>query len=531
MCDRRLSIVRDLNDPSVGPELNRMLHVLQSTSSASSSPASSATSSASSSLSSWVSQTPAVYHVQLENALILCRSNVAIEINQSRKALCLTFGSSRECRSWLTILQHASRQRASSHIISSAPTVPLPRPLSASAPPWLRALINEVSTVPSVVDGQDIDWDWLDSSPGTSVGAAFVPVPAPDDRVGKLPCISCGSTCAGNTFYVSELDVDWTDGLRCRDCLRRDILQLLDAQRLSELSARFSLPDLSELLSATDFDRYLEATLAQLLHASTDFVSCPSCRSTFELVPGAEPGESATIPKDANAPDFSRELGLDDRPLDAAAQQHYLHHRIRCRNPSCATSFCRSCTVMPYHVGFNCETYQQYLVAPHCRFCTRALLPATLPTAAAVLGIQGTASNAPKLPPALAHVCNDPTCLQLAQIVCRKMLPCHHPCGTSILLSNAAPSVCRNCDVIVSFHASDSFLASDFAGGVRDEHACPPCLIDDCRPDEVPHFADDLCAICAADELQQAPVIQLDWCVCACVNVCVCVCVSVCECV
>jgi hypothetical protein len=495
-----------------------MLHALQSSSCALSTWSSVSSSASPPSSLPWVSQTPAVSHVPLENALILCRSNVSIEIHHSHKALCLTFGSGRECLSWLTILQRAARQRVSATIVLSTPTVPLPRPLGTAAPRWLRDLMTVVSAAQPVMDGTDVDWDWLESSPSRSaVTAPVVPAPAPapdqhrdgdhDDCVGNLPCVTCGSAHAGHVYYVPELESDWADGLRCRECLRHDILQLLDAQRLSELSARFSLPDLSELLSAVDFDRFLEATLAQLLHASTDFVSCPSCRSTFELMPA--PGEATTIPKDVNAPDFSRELGLDDRPLDAAAQLHYLHHRIRCRNPTCATSFCRSCKVMPYHVGFNCDSYQQYLVAPHCRFCTRALLPATLPSAAAVLGIQGAGSNVPKVPPALAHVCNDPTCLALAQGVCRKVLACHHPCGTfqsvvgTTFEGHESMTVVLRCDRMLGVTGT--------SGGVRDEHVCPPCLHDDCRPDEVPQAADDLCAICAADELQQAPVIQLDW--------------------
>ncbi len=151
------------------------------------------------------------------------------------------------------------------------------------------------------------------------------------------------------------------------------------------------------MLSAAVFTQYLDASLQRLIASSSAYVTCPACQMSAELLPSASSASSSaasngngtdanaiaekspTDPSsagglnddranpdanananssgngngnvngnaaDIDAPDFSRELGIDDRPIvDGVAQHHFLHHRVRCRNAACSESFCRSCNV------------------------------------------------------------------------------------------------------------------------------------------------------------------------------------------
>lgn len=111
-----------------------------------------------------------------------------------------------------------------------------------------------------------------------------------------------------------------------------------------------------------------------------------------------------------DAPNFSKELGVDNRTLDPSAQLHYLHNRLRC--PECSTNFCRSCAEIPYHSGFTCPDYIDYKTAKHCRFCSTALTQKTK---------NPDASN---LEEAFQDVCNAPLCVEKISKSCTVVHEC-----------------------------------------------------------------------------------------------------------
>jgi len=224
---------------------------------------------------------------------------------------------------------------------------------------------------------------------------------------------------------------------------------------LEYLSNHYSIQDLMEVLSATELASFLDLKLSELLESTEHFITCPHCGSQWEFEKGgAEKGD---------APDFSRELGINNQLLSEEAQRHYLSHRVCCRQ--CAHTFCRGCKRVPYHSGFNCAMFEVYLNADKCRFCATALMP------------NGIGLDPPS--PALALVCNNAICLEKRALSCVHTLPCGHPCG-----------------------------------GTRGEEHCISCLEPDCdgaaRRVLCSQSKDDYCAICFTEELGEAPCIELD---------------------
>ena len=145
------------------------------------------------------------------------------------------------------------------------------------------------------------------------------------------------------------------------------------------------------------------------------------------------------------------------RVLTEVAFIHFSKFRVRCR--TCNHNFCADCRVAPYHKGYTCEGYQDYLKARQCRFCHAKLTP----------------QNTSPIPAdreyteALADVCTQEDCVSRQTFCCDKTLPC-------------------GC----------------FCSGIRDEEECLPCL--KCDLD----VAGDYCAICYVESLEDAPCIQLE---------------------
>ena len=90
------------------------------------------------------------------------------------------------------------------------------------------------------------------------------------------------------------------------------------------------------------------------------FTTCPKCNVIIEkivdsLTMGAVlPAPGSVLPKGAT--------------LDAlSAEQHKCGHRFCCSQ--CTAEFCGECGAEPYHYGFDCSSFQDYLAAQRCRFC------------------------------------------------------------------------------------------------------------------------------------------------------------------
>jgi hypothetical protein len=119
----------------------------------------------------------------------------------------------------------------------------------------------------------------------------------------------------------------------------------------------------------------------------------------------------------------------DGRALTREAWIHFNSHRIRCRE--CGENFCAQCAQLPYHLGMNCEQYQQLLKSRKCRFCQMSLSPSNVAPSSSF--------------ESLRECCNHPDCLSKREVACHKVLSCGH-----------------------------------FCGGVRDEPTCLPCLDEHC---------------------------------------------------
>eukprot|EP00808_Paulinella_micropora_P024067 g519.t1 len=177
-----------------------------------------------------------------------------------------------------------------------------------------------------------------------------------------------------------------------------------------------------------------------------ELAQCPKCHTPFEVT--AHNWITARFSREAND-------GLDNRPLSADAQRHYLANRFRCRMPGCDISFCRLCQSVPYHSGFDCDSYRQYRESRKCKFC---LSIEDLSNDACELELDRAdtadyveirqAANDPSEPLVLPfYVCLEDTCRQRALRNCRRTLACGHACS-----------------------------------GIRGElpQDCPPCLLADC---------------------------------------------------
>lgn len=277
--------------------------------------------------------------------------------------------------------------------------------------------------------------------------AGVVPVVNREDRTEDYQCFICKEQRDLSDMFVR----DQVDDPACFDCLREAILSKVAGGDCNSLNKEFTIQDVRELTNADEFERYLETSLSELLEVDDNFVKCPSCKISVEFVSGNR----------QDAPDFQRLLGLDNKRLAPETQQHYLHNRVRCRNSSCSINFCRSCMEVPYHVGFDCQDYQIYKVADHCRFCDAALMPRVI------------ARNPPSH--ALIKVCNSEECTKKRDQSCVKTLNCGCPCG-----------------------------------GVRGEEECLPCMKEEHKPYDIGQSPDDFCNICFTESLGSSPCIQLD---------------------
>lgn len=134
------------------------------------------------------------------------------------------------------------------------------------------------------------------------------------------------------------------------------------------------------------------------------------------------------------------------KPLSQKALQHYIRCRIRCR--FCCNDFCLTCKSKPYHSGYDCKGWKAYQQGKRCRFCQTALS-----------SVESTG---------LDEICDSEECVERKSVCCGKTLSCGHFCCGTI------------------------------------DTPCLPCLRCDLN------VADDYCAICYVESLEQAPCIQME---------------------
>jgi hypothetical protein len=237
----------------------------------------------------------------------------------------------------------------------------------------------------------------------------------------------------------------------CVSCLSSRVLTASKSSNsFLEAISHYSIQDLQDVMNEKQFQEFVESSLeSYITSAPEEFAECPKCKVSVEIVWG-------------NSADLMgvQLKGLDERPVRPEALKHYLAHRVRCRTPACYTDFCSKCKVSPYHTGYDCVEYVEFLSAPKCRFC-RA--PVTQLTKYRIDH------------PAFVNVCNQAECMKKVIRSCDKKLPCGH-----------------------------------FCFGYKGEKECPPCLFPDCpsRSPETP-IATDSCGICLSEDLGLAPYIFL----------------------
>lgn len=121
----------------------------------------------------------------------------------------------------------------------------------------------------------------------------------------------------------------------------------------------------NETEAAAPSSNKLSNSMKLFLESNEGYVLCPneSCGMIFEhLPPTAE--EKAYMKKQQPVDD-------DGEPIQGDALEHYFDKRFRCRD--CSTVFCSACNLVPYHLGFTCADYKNYLVAQHCFVCNKVL--------------------------------------------------------------------------------------------------------------------------------------------------------------
>jgi len=129
----------------------------------------------------------------------------------------------------------------------------------------------------------------------------------------------------------------------------------------------------------------------------------------------------------------------------------------RCRCPTCKIEFCVECNTSPYHIGKTCEEQKVINNSKKCRYC-------------------GEAINKSNRGPS-DICCNSFECTERFENSCKKTLNCGHKCY-----------------------------------GHKNECSCLPCIDPECKEyfDPYKQKADDYCAICYSESLENAPLVRSD---------------------
>eukprot|EP01112_Ceratiomyxa_fruticulosa_P019235 TRINITY_DN626_c0_g1_i2.p1 TRINITY_DN626_c0_g1~~TRINITY_DN626_c0_g1_i2.p1 ORF type:complete len:753 (+),score=87.02 TRINITY_DN626_c0_g1_i2:295-2553(+) len=382
----------------------------------------------------------------------------------------------------------------------------------------------------------------------------------------------------------------------CRTCLHSYVVEMTESNRVSSIACKecradFSPMDIKEILNQQEYEKYMEASVQEVVDVTGIFLRCPNpkCRNLMERIrestprlpkyyppmtaggmpisnvpytnrktPSPSPSPSPPIIEynvrsrrsNSNSRPFSvhnsRELGPNGQFLSSEAISHRDDNRFRCRE--CGTTFCASCGIAPYHVGFTCDTYKRYEASQNCRYCNTTLTPIPKPP---VLSRYSLYNPFPflRLPASLASI---PTSMRtlipiplsvLAQLSYynpvppTSITPPHSP--NPIHLHTNSPSTTENslatkvcngadCQSKLAISCSKTLECGHFCCGIKGETKCLPCLDPLCvkgfnsdleEPPSSPSkpsvllqrpLGVDNCAICWVEVLEVAPCIQLE---------------------
>eukprot|EP00741_Cyanophora_paradoxa_P009300 tig00000144_g9008.t1 len=301
----------------------------------------------------------------------------------------------------------------------------------------------------------------------------------------------------------------------CRTCLHGHITEHFQRRVYTGIKCPqhdcykpIQVSDLRELLSDDEYQRFQDASLEHLVSSSDQYVKCPgpNCSAIIEKLGARGDRVAASVSLSFSEPRAGQ--GGSSSRADEAERDKALK-RFRCQ--ACSTEFCAECKAVPYHEGYTCTAYEEYLGARHCRYCQA---PIPDPDAA-----RSPSSKAPgsgrrrRRTENVVEVCGSQECREKQKQSCTAVLRCGHPC-----LGIAGEEEHLAC--LESGCGAARGISTGPAGANAADVAFPPpggALVEaQAGPSSGParaaqggQTADDFCAVCYVDTLKQAPCIRL----------------------
>lgn len=240
--------------------------------------------------------------------------------------------------------------------------------------------------------------------------------------------------CHKNQPDMSEMFFPECCHMMCKDHATRRVLKKYpksDKISCPKKGCKYLMckEEIENLVSPSDLEKLRDDGLKEFIGENAIIFEC-SCGTTSIVDPGAVDYSY----KDENGKQVSRE-----------AAEHMARYRIRCG--SCHRITCSKCKSEPYHLGKNCEEFQNFKKSKKCKYCQVVV----------------TSSRS---------VCKDNVCRARYRNACRKVHQCGHQCY-----------------------------------GVKHEAECLPCVADGCNPTI---SENDYCTICYTEGLGSAPCVMLE---------------------
>jgi hypothetical protein len=286
------------------------------------------------------------------------------------------------------------------------------------------------------------------------------------DDFGSFQCSSCaqnfplsqcfvldnfGDSRTVHPSLVEKFKLDNAEGsVFCKRCCSERITKLIN-------DGNILLNDSEDFLSRQDHVLVLDLLAKSFVTKLDKVITCPKCSVSFESdLHSFLTEEMALIEAKAR---FERERGMDMRKLSKKAKELFIKYRFKCINrTTCSTDFCVLCREFPYHYGLDCDEYQEFKIAPKCRFCENAVTSKTT-----------NKKNFTAFP-----VCDSKACDDAMNAACHKKANCgKHPCL-----------------------------------GFKGELQCPTCIYPECTQSGTTY--QDSCAICMTDELRASAIVQVE---------------------
>ncbi|KAL0240846.1 hypothetical protein GEMRC1_006082 [Eukaryota sp. GEM-RC1] len=175
-----------------------------------------------------------------------------------------------------------------------------------------------------------------------------------------------------------------------------------------------SYAEIADIIPATTLQELDSRALTSFLSDTSNIIQCSKCNTSVFF----EEGKVENMRTD--------NLG---RVLSQEAAQHFAKNRFRC---ICNHECCIECNTSPYHLGFTCQQYTEYIDSRKCRYCMTSLNSST------------------------PH-CQKVDCVSKLENSCTNILECNHQCSSV----QGATCFCLEC--------CPSVDGSDF---------CPMCFVD-----------------------------------------------------